>query len=80
MIKLTAVLLVLLTTTANAGVFDSVMTSDWETVESAHYKLNAYGFDARVYEWMPLANPDVRCVFVASNKSSGVACYKVNFD
>jgi len=64
-------------TVSSAGLFDSVMTSDWGTVGSTHYKLDAYGFDARVYEWTPLENPNVRCVFVAANKSSGVSCYEV---
>jgi hypothetical protein len=59
----------------HAGLFTSAMTSSWDTIDSKYYKLDAYGFDARVYEWTPLGNPNMRCVFVASNKSSGVGCY-----
>jgi hypothetical protein len=64
-------------TKAHASLFDSAMTSNWDTIESNHYKLDAYGYDARVYEWTPLDNPNMRCVFVASNESSGVGCYPV---
>jgi hypothetical protein len=77
LIKTSLVALALTATSANAGLFDSVMTSSWPTVESRPYSLGVYGFDARVFEWTPLDNPNVRCVFVASNKSSGVACYDV---
>jgi hypothetical protein len=58
----------------HAGLFTSAMTSSWDTIDSKYYKLDARVY-ARVYEWTPLDNPDMRCVFVASNKSSGVGCY-----
>jgi len=74
----TTSLILALSFNAQAGLFDSAMTSSWDSVESKHYKLGAYGFDARVYEWTPLENPNVRCVFVASHKSSGVSCYEVS--
>jgi len=77
-IKTSIVALTLTATSANAGLFDSVMTSDWDTIDAKPYNLSVYGFDARVFEWTPLDNPNVRCVFVASNKSSGVACYNVD--
>ena len=77
-IKASLVSLALVATSANAGLFDSVMTSDWKTIESKPYNLGVYGYDARAFEWTPLDNPNVRCVFVASNESSGVACYEVS--
>jgi len=64
--------------TAEAGMFHSLMTNDWETVGTKHYKIEAYGYDVRVYEWTPKENPDVRCVFTAGHEnSSGTACYKI---
>ena len=63
--------------TAKAGMLDSFMNSDLKEVEpTANYELSTYGYDSRVYEWTPAHNPNVSCVFVASNKSSGVACYE----
>lgn len=55
------------------------MTSDWPTKEAeVRYKVGVYGYDVRVYEWTPVDNKNVRCVFVAgSENSSGVACYPV---
>jgi hypothetical protein len=75
LIKTLAVSAALLSTQANAGLFDSAMTLDWVTANSEAYKLSAYGYDARVYEWTPLKNPNMSCIFVASNESSGAACY-----
>lgn len=71
--------LLAITSTAYAGLFDSVATSGWDDKETtAKYKLKTYGFDVRVYEWVPKDNSNVRCVFVAGNtNSTGVACYKV---
>lgn len=61
---------------ANAGLWDSMMNADLKEVEpTANYELSTYGFDGRVYEWTPAWNKGISCVFVASNKSSGVACY-----
>jgi hypothetical protein len=63
---------------AYAGIIDSIVTSGWsEKKVKSKYTLAVYGFDARVYEWIPEGNPNVRCVFVASNRSSGVSCYNV---
>ena len=61
---------------AKAGILDSIINSDLEEITpSANYELSTYGFDSRVYEWTPAHNKNISCVFVASNKSSGVACY-----
>lgn len=79
LIKIALLSALLVTSTSHAGLFDSAMTSGWEDKNpSAKYKLDVYGFDVRVYEWIPKDNPNVRCVFVAGNEnSSGVACYDV---
>lgn len=64
---------------ANAGLWDSMATSNMPTQDSEHrYKVETYGYNVRVYEWTPKDNKNVRCVFVAgSENSSGVACYEV---
>lgn len=64
---------------AQAGLFDSAATSGWPTKEDVRkYKVSTYGYDVRVYEWTPLDNKNVRCVFVAGNEnSSGASCYPV---
>ena len=62
---------------AEAGVIDSIMNSGKEEIQSTDaYEMDVYGFDARIYEWTPKHNKNISCVFVASNKSSGVACYE----
>ena len=61
---------------AQAGLLDSMLNSDLKEVEpTANYEISTYGFDSRVYEWTPAHNPNISCVFVASNESSGVSCY-----
>lgn len=65
-------------TSAQAGLFDSAMTSGWEKKSTDKYKLEVYGWDVRAYEWTPKENPNWRCVFLAGNEnSSGSACYPV---
>ena len=60
----------------NAGIFDSAMTSGWPDKKlDSKYNLEMYGFDGRGYEFTPNANPNITCVFVASNKASGLACF-----
>ena len=66
-----------LATTASAGLFDSMATSDWETKKSDKYKLEAYGFDLRVYEWTPIGNPNVTCVAAFGEKGAvGMECFE----
>lgn len=64
--------------TASAGLFDQVATGTWKSKEvTAKYKLETYGYNVRVYEWVPQDNKNMRCVFVAGEtNSTGVACYK----
>lgn len=47
---------------AQAGLFGSMATANWPTVESIFYKVEAYGFDMRVYEWHPEINPEMTCI------------------
>jgi len=82
-IMITAILAIItgagLTAYAQAGLIDSMLNSGNKTVNSTTvYNLESYGWDSRVVEWTPAMNKNVRCVFVASNKSSGVACYYIN--
>lgn len=43
--------LTLSATSANAGLFDSLVTSNWPTKPTQKYKLDMHGFDARAYEF-----------------------------
>lgn len=62
---------------SKAGLWDSLMTGDWEEkAVDSYYNLSVYGFDARAYEWTPNSNPNMTCVFIASNENSGVGCFK----
>ena len=80
--KLTAaaLALALTTTTASADLFDMLATSDWPVKESNAFKVEAYGFDFRVYEWVSESNPNVVCsVAIGNNKSSpymGMQCFE----
>lgn len=64
---------------AMAGFLTNMVAGEGEKTEkSRRYALEAFGNDVRVYEWTPLENKNVRCVFVAgSQNSTGVACYEV---
>jgi len=46
-----------------------------EEVQSDAYRVTAKGSDFRVYEWTPMARPDVVCMAVFSQKGTvGVTC------
>ena len=69
---------VILAGTAHAGLFDSMVTSGWSDKEvESKYTMEVHGFDVRVYEWIPEENPNVRMVFLAGEKSSGVGSYTI---
>jgi hypothetical protein len=52
---------------AQAGLWDSIATSDFPEVKpEAHYKLDVYGYDARVYEFRSQSDKNVLCVAVFS--------------
>lgn len=68
---------VITATSANAGLFDSVATSDWKTKQSEKYKLEAYGYDLRVYEWTPNGNPNVTCITAFGDSGPvGLQCFE----
>lgn len=62
--KLFAITLIALASQANAGLISSMATADWPTKPSKKYKLEMYGFDARVYEFT--TDNGMKCVAVYS--------------
>ncbi len=79
-VTLTAFLtMFLLTLSAQAGLWEKVTTMGTQTVKpSSEYLIETAGWNIRVYEWIPADNPNVRCMFAASSKKGGVACYSIN--
>lgn len=81
-------LFVSLVTSANAGgVFDSLtgnmetvenlMTGNMETVEREAYKIDAYGYDFRIYEWHPKNAPNMTCITGFREKANiGLHCFE----
>jgi hypothetical protein len=71
---------VIAASSANAGLFDSLATSDWPVKESNAFKVEAYGYDFRVYEWVSEANPNVVCSVAIGNSNSapymGMQCFE----
>lgn len=64
---------------AEAGLFDSMATSGWETRTSDKYKLEAYGFDLRVYEWVSKNDPNTMCTAVFGQTGpTGMQCWKID--
>ena len=50
-------------TLTQAGLWDSIATSNFpELKPEAHYKLDVYGYDARVYEFRSKSDSNVLCV------------------
>ena len=47
---------------AQAGMLDSVATSNWNTKPTVKYKLDMYGYDGRAYEFT--TDNGMRCVAV----------------
>lgn len=69
--KLIAISLLFAASAANAGLFDSMMTSDFpENKNTGKYKVDVYGFDMRVYEFVPKNAPDHVCVAAFSGGDS----------
>ena len=72
-----AIALSAIASTASAGWLDSAATSSWDTKKSDKYKLEAYGFDLRVYEWSPKGNSDVTCITAFGEKGPvGLQCFE----
>lgn len=71
MTKLIAITIFFITSTANASLFDSMMTSDFpENKNAGKYKVDVYGFDMRVYEFIPKNAPDHVCIAAFSGGDS----------
>lgn len=56
---------------ASAGLFDSINTSGWPTIGTKNFKLEAYGYDLRAYEWVSPTDPSQVCVAVFTGSGSG---------
>jgi ABC-type glycerol-3-phosphate transport system substrate-binding protein len=55
----------------NAGFIDSMLTSDFnEFKPDIKYKLEVYGYDARVYEFTPKSAINTTCVLIATGGTS----------
>ncbi|MDP6969249.1 MAG: hypothetical protein QGG88_09060 [Gammaproteobacteria bacterium] len=55
---------------AYAGLMDSIATLNFPTKESVAYKVDVYGYDARVYEFIPEHNKDYVCIMLATGGNS----------
>ena len=58
------------TTTVQAGLMDSIATINFPTKDATRYKVDVYGYDARVYEFVPEHNPDYVCIMLATGGNS----------
>ena len=62
---------------AYAGLFSSFATSGWPTQPSTAFKVEAYGFDFRVYEWHPKASDNMTCTAgFTDNGPIGLQCFE----
>lgn len=65
---------------AQAGLFDQIMTYDWPSKESKAYKVEAYGFDFRVYEWQTESDTNTFCTVAIGNADRapymGLDCFQ----
>lgn len=65
---------------AQAGLFDQIMTYDWPSKESKAFKVEAYGFDFRVYEWQTETDPNTFCTVAIGNADRapymGLHCFQ----
>ena len=54
----------------------SMLNPDTRTVEPDEVRrLEAPGFDLRVYEFTPETSPHMQCVFVAGDSKGGLNCF-----
>lgn len=67
-------------TNSNAGIWGAIATSDWPTKDSNAYKVSAFGFDFRVYEWQTDNDPNTVCTVAIGNVDRspymGLDCFK----
>jgi hypothetical protein len=62
-------------TTSDAGLFSSWATGDWPTQSSSAYKVEAYGFDFRVYEWRSRSDTNILCTAGFTDEAAiGLQC------
>jgi hypothetical protein len=63
---------------AKAGLFDSLVTTKWETKPAdENYKLESYGYDLRVYEFTPMSNPKISCIALYGETGpTGIQCFQ----
>lgn len=66
--------------TAQAGLFDQIATANWPSKTSEAYKVDAYGFDFRVYEWQTTSDPNTFCTVAIGNADQapymGLDCFQ----
>lgn len=66
--------------TAQAGLFDQLATANWPSKASEAYKVEAYGFDFRVYEWQTTSDPNTFCTVAIGNADQapymGLDCFQ----
>lgn len=56
---------------AHAGIWDSIATAGFpDKKPDAHYKLDVYGFDTRVYEFRSVTDKNVLCIAAFSGGNS----------
>ena len=65
---------------AQAGLWDQIATMDWPSKESKAFKVEAYGFDFRVYEWQTENDPNTFCTVAIGNADHapymGLDCFQ----
>lgn len=65
---------------AQAGLWDQIATYNWPSKESKAFKVEAYGFDFRVYEWQTENDPNTFCTVAIGNTDvapyMGLDCFQ----
>lgn len=74
-ILLTIAIIFATITPSNAGLLDSILTGDFPTKKSVAYKVEAYGYDFRVYEWQADV-PNTTCILALGESGyAGLQCF-----
>ena len=68
-------LALLIPLSASAGLWDSVSGAFKKTIEPVAYAVAASGSNIRVYEWELQGNPNVTCVYIATETDARSHCY-----
>lgn len=65
---------------AQAGPWDQFATMAWPSKESKAFKVEAYGFDFRVYEWQTESDSNTFCTVAIGNADHapymGLDCFQ----